>query len=64
MSFGIVKANVSMRQIRVVDMLPREWAKLVSEIDFAFAAPLSIGQSEPGKNGSLVIGTYGRLKVT
>jgi hypothetical protein len=41
MCFGIVKANVSMRQIKVVDGLLRGWAKLVSEIDFAFAASLT-----------------------
>jgi len=37
MCFGIVKANVSMRQIKVVDGLIGEWAKLVFGIEFAFA---------------------------
>ena len=51
MCFGIVKANVSIRQMKVVDGLLHEWHKLVSEIDFAFAVSLTnsgnLNQAQP-----------------
>ena len=60
MCLGIVKANVSMRQIKVVDGLIRGWAKLVFGIDIAFAESLSIAGNlnwkEQRTERSLLIG--------
>jgi len=41
MCFGIVKANVSIQQMNIVDGLLPEWGGFVFEIDSAFAASLT-----------------------